>query len=78
MTLGALLTVFSTELKIFYLAFLMLTELFNMCLKEFYFPDYYKVSPVVSVFKRFRESSIAKTTTLLIFSLWFIISLKTL
>ena len=40
MTLGALLTVFSTELKIFYLAFLMLTELFNMCLKEFYFPDY--------------------------------------
>ena len=28
-----------------------LAELFNMCLKEFCFPDYWKVSSVVPIFK---------------------------
>ena len=39
-----------------------LTELFNMCLKEsfFSFPDCWKVSLVVPVFKIVRESSTAK------------------
>ena len=35
-----------------------LTELFNMCLKESFFPDYWKVS-LVPVFKNFGERSTA-------------------
>ena len=35
-------------------------ELFNMCLKEFCFPDCWKVSSVVPVFKNVGESSTAK------------------
>ena len=38
----------------------MLTELFNMCLKESCFPDFWKVSLVVPVFKNVGERSIAK------------------
>ena len=37
-----------------------LVELFHMCLKEYYFPDCWKVSPMVSVFKNLRERSTAK------------------
>ena len=37
-----------------------LAELFNMCLKEFCFPDCWKVSLVVPVFKNVEESSTAK------------------
>ena len=38
----------------------MLAELFNICLKESCFPDYWKVSSVVPVFKNVRKKSIAK------------------
>ena len=55
-----------------------LAELFNMCLKESCFPDFCKVSLVVSVFKNVGESSPAKTTTLLVFFLWLVMSLKNL
>ena len=37
-----------------------LAEFFNMCLKESYFPDCWKVSSVVPVFKNVGESSAAK------------------
>ena len=37
-----------------------LAELFNMCLKEFCFPDCWKISSVVPVFKNVRERSTAK------------------
>ena len=37
-----------------------LAELFNKCLKESYFPDYWKVSSVVPVFKNVGEMSTAK------------------
>ena len=37
-----------------------LAELFNMCLKESCFPDYWKVSLVVPVFKNVGERSTAK------------------
>ena len=38
----------------------MLAELFNMCLKESCFPDYWKVSLVVLVFKNVGKRSTAK------------------
>ena len=38
-----------------------LAELFNKCLKESCFPDCWKVSLVVSVFKNVRERSTVKT-----------------
>ena len=37
-----------------------LAELFNKCLKESCFPDYWKVSSVVPVFKNVGERSAAK------------------
>ena len=37
-----------------------LAELFNMCLKEFCFPDCWKVSSVVPVFNNVGERSTAK------------------
>ena len=37
-----------------------LAELFNKCLKESYFPDCWKVSSVVPVFKNVGERSTAK------------------
>ena len=37
-----------------------LAELFNMCLKESCFPDCWKVSSVVPIFKNTGERSIAK------------------
>ena len=38
----------------------LLAELFNNCLKESCFPDSWKVSPVVPVFKNVGERSTAK------------------
>ena len=55
-----------------------LAELFNKCLKESCFPDYWKVSSVVPVFKNVGERSTAKTTTVLVFFLWLVKSLKNL
>ena len=53
-----------------------LAELFNMCLKESCFPDCWKVSSVVPVFKNVGERSTAKTTALLFFFLLLVKSLK--
>ena len=39
----------------------MLAKLFNMCLRESYFPDCWKVSSVVPVFKDVGERSTAKS-----------------
>ena len=47
-----------------------LSELFNMCLKESCFLDCWKASLVVSVFKNVGERSKAKICTLLVFFLW--------
>ena len=55
-----------------------LAELFNKCLKESCFPDCWKVSSVVPVFKNVGERWTAKTTALLFFFLWFLKSLKNL
>ena len=55
-----------------------LAELFNKCLKEFCFPDCWKVSSVVPVFKNVEEGLQLKTTTLLAFFLWLVKSLKNL
>ena len=43
------------ELELFYI----LAELFNKCLKESYFPDCWKVSSVVPVYKNVGERSTA-------------------
>ena len=56
-----------------------LAELFNKCLKESCFPDFWKVSSVVPVFKNVVErSKKLKTTALLVFFLWLVKSLKKL
>ena len=58
-----------------------LAELFNRCLKEPCFPDCWKVSSVVPVFKNGGERSAKKvnqTTSLLVFFLWLVKSLKNL
>ena len=47
-----------------------LAELFNKCLKKSYFPDCWKVSSVVLVFKNLRKGLQLKTTALLVFFLW--------
>ena len=44
----------------------MLAELFNKCLKESCFPDYWKVSSVVPVFKNVVEKSAAKSAVCLL------------
>ena len=62
------------ELELSYI----LAQLFNMCLKESSFPDCWKVSSVVPVFKNVEERSTAKTATLLVFFLWLVKSLKNL
>ena len=43
-----------------------LTEIFNKCLEESFFPDYWKVSSVVPVFM-LEKDLLLKTTTLLVF-----------
>ena len=53
-----------------------LAKLFNKCLKESCFPDCWKVSSVVPVFKNVGERSTAKN--LLVFFLWLVKSLKNL
>ena len=54
-----------------------LAELFNMCLKEPCFPDCWKVSSMVPVFKIVGKRSTA-TTTRLVFLLWLVKYLKNL
>ena len=56
----------------------MLAELFNKCHKESCFPDCWKVSLLVPVFKNVVERTTAKTTTLLFFFLWLVKSLTNL
>ena len=46
---------------------------FNKFLKESCFPDCWKVSSVVLVFKNVGEKSTAKTTSLLLFFLWLVV-----
>ena len=53
-----------------------LTELFNMCLRESCFPDYWKVSSVVPVFKNVGEKSTAKNYRPVSLFLWLVKSLK--
>ena len=55
-----------------------LAELFRMCLKESCFPDCWKVSLMVPVFKNFGERSTAENYPLLVFFLWLVKSLKNL
>ena len=55
-----------------------LAELFNMCLKESSFPDCWKVSLVIPVFKNVGKRSAAKNYHLLVFFLWLVKSLKNL
>ena len=52
-----------------------LAKLFNKCLKESCFPDCWKVSSVVPVFKNVGDL-LLKTTALLVFFLWLVKSLK--
>ena len=54
-----------------------LDELFNMCLKGFCFPYYWKVSLVVPVFQNGVECLLLKTAALLVFFLWLVKSLIT-
>ena len=56
----------------------LLAELFNKCLMESCFPDCWKVSSVVPVFKNVGKGLLLKTTTLLVFFLWLVKSLKNL
>ena len=53
------------EPEVFYI----LNELFNKCLKESCFPDFWKVSSVVSVFMNVGKGLQLKTSALLIFFL---------
>ena len=55
-----------------------LAKLFNKCLKESCFPDCWKVSSVVPVFKNVGKGLQLKTTALLVFFLWLVKSLKNL
>ena len=55
-----------------------LAKLFNKCLKESCFPDCWKVSSVVPLFKNVKKGLQLKTTTLLVFFLWLVKSLKNL
>ena len=55
-----------------------LAELFIKCLRESCFPDRWKVSLVVPVFKNIGKSLQLKTTALLVFFLWLVKSLKNL
>ena len=56
----------------------MLVELFNMCLEVSCFPDCWKVTSVVPVFKNVGEMSTAKNYNPLVFLLWLVKSLKNL
>ena len=54
-----------------------LAEIFNQCLKESCFPDCWKVTSVILVFKNIGKKLQQKTTTLLVF-LWLVNSFKNL
>ena len=56
----------------------LLAKLFNMCLKQSCFPDCWKDSLVVSLFKNVGKGLQLKTTALLAFFLWLVKSLKNL
>ena len=58
--------------------FYILAELFNKCLKESCFPDCWKVSLMVPVFKNVGKGLQLKTIGLLVFFLWSVESLKNL
>ena len=55
-----------------------LAELFNKCLKEFCFPECWKVSSVFLALKNVGKILKLKTTTLLVFFLWLVKPLKNL
>ena len=55
-----------------------LPKLFNNCLKESCFPDCWKISLVVLYLRTLEKGQKLKTTTLLVFFLWSIKSLKNL
>ena len=55
-----------------------LAKLFNICRKESCFPDCWKVSSVVPVFKNVGERLLLITTALIVFFLWLVKSLKNL
>ena len=55
-----------------------LAELFNKCLKECYFPDCWKVSSVSLYLRMLGKGLLLKTTTLLVFLLWLVKSLRNL
>ena len=57
-----------------------LTELFSMCLKESCFPDCWKISLVVHVFKnkKVMKGLLLKTTALLVFFQWLVKNWKIL
>ena len=55
-----------------------LAELFKKCLKESCFPDCWKVSSVIPVFKNVGKGLLLKSTALLVFVLWLVKSLKSL
>ena len=55
-----------------------LGEIFSKCLKESSFSDCWKVSSVVPVIKNVGKNVQLKTTTLLVFFLWLLKSLKNL
>ena len=62
------------ELELLYIP----AEHFNISLEESCFPDCWKVSSVVPVFKNVGKGLQLKTTTLLAFLLWLVKSLKNL
>ena len=55
-----------------------LAEFFSVCLKWSYFPDCWKISLVVPVFRMLGKNLHLKTTALLIFFLWLVKTLKNL
>ena len=55
-----------------------LVVLFNMCLKEYCFPDCWTVSSVVHVFKNVMKRPLLETVALFVFFLWLVESLGNL
>ena len=55
-----------------------IAEFFNKFFKDSCFPDCWKVSSVIPVFKNVGKGQLLKTTALLVFILWLVKSLKNL
>ena len=55
-----------------------LTELFNICLRDSCFPDSWKVSSVPLYLRMLDKGLRLKTTSLLVFFLWLVKSLRNL